>query len=84
MFNWKSKCDQTVVTKIAYVAELKYDSGNEKYDLFYQLLLQKDMDGYSSTRTVAEVVEKVATRALKPAIAENVKTVTDTNFDKDQ
>ncbi|CAJ0651467.1 6871_t:CDS:2 [Entrophospora sp. SA101] len=34
--------------------------------------------------TVAEVVEKVATRALKPAIAENVKTVTDTNFDKDQ
>ena len=29
---------------------------------------------------VAEVTEKVATRALKPAVAENVKTVTGTNF----
>ncbi|CAJ0887769.1 10724_t:CDS:2, partial [Entrophospora sp. SA101] len=29
---------------------------------------------------VADVAEKVATRALKPAVAENVKTVTDINF----
>ncbi|CAJ0765499.1 18205_t:CDS:2, partial [Entrophospora sp. SA101] len=42
MFNWKSKCDQTVVTKIAYVAELKYDSGNEKYDFDGKKLVLDD------------------------------------------
>ncbi|CAJ0646946.1 5715_t:CDS:2 [Entrophospora sp. SA101] len=30
--------------------------------------------------TVAEVAEKVATRALKSAVSENVKTVTEINF----
>jgi len=29
---------------------------------------------------IADIAEKVATQALKFAVAENVKTVTDTNF----